>query len=174
MVQLHFGCPWNTAADQGPRIGIGGSGRIVSRIRMDAITPPLPPHPRTELKDKCKSKLACAKSRESAKTPQKTDAKCDTHRKTPEKTMRNGKLGIFLYSAARRLAHFFVREHPQKPMRKQNANSIPGEQSATTRVSAHASKEIATPRAAADGSAANNNHHNHPQKPRSSSRTSRP
>ena len=33
-----------------------------SRIRMDVITPP-------ELKDKCKSKLACAKRRESAKTP---------------------------------------------------------------------------------------------------------
>ena len=40
-------------------------------IRIDVITPPPhpPPHPRTELKYKCKSKLACAKSRESAKTP---------------------------------------------------------------------------------------------------------
>ena len=38
-----------------------------SRIRMDVVTP-RPPHPLTELKDKCKSKLACAESRESAKT----------------------------------------------------------------------------------------------------------
>ena len=39
-------------------------------------------------------------------------------------------------------------------MRKQNANSIPGEERAKTRVSAHASPEIAPPRAAADARAA--------------------
>ena len=49
---------------------------------------------------------------------------------------------MFLDSAARRLWHFFARS---------------GEQSAKTRVSAHASKEIDTPRAAADARAAKNN-----------------
>ena len=54
-----------------------------SRIRMDVILhpTPIPHHPRTELKDKCKFKLACAKSRESAKTPKK----CDRHRKQQKK-----------------------------------------------------------------------------------------
>ena len=70
-----------------------------SRSRMDVITPPIPippnppprppspspPNPSTELKDRCKSKPACAESREMAKTLQKTDAKCDTHKKTPKK-----------------------------------------------------------------------------------------
>ena len=64
-------------------------------------------------------------------------------------------------AVACRLSHFCLKT-PQKPMRKQHAKSIPGEQSAKTRVSAHASKEIAPPRAAADASAANNNNnHNH-------------
>ena len=46
---------------------------------------------------------------------------------------------------------------PQKPMRKQKQSSIAGEQSAKIRVSAHPSKGIAPPRAAADATAANNN-----------------
>ena len=41
-------------------------------------------------------------------------------------------------------------------MRKQKQSSIPGEQSAKTRVSAHASKGIAPPRSAADAPATNN------------------
>ena len=57
-------------------------------------------------------------------------------------TMRNGELSILLYSVACRLL-IFCEKTPQKPMRKQNASSIPGQQSAKTRVSAHASKEIA-------------------------------
>ena len=51
----------------------------------------------------------------------------------------------------------FCYETPQKPMRKQKQRSITGEASAKTRVSAHASKGIAPPRAAADAAAANNN-----------------
>ena len=51
----------------------------------------------------------------------------------------------------------FCYKTPQKPMRKQKQSSIPGEQSANTRVSAHASKGIAPPRAAADAPAADNN-----------------
>ena len=70
-----------------------------SRIRMDVSTPPPP------------SKPACAESRESAKILLKTDATCDTHRKTPNKTMRNAELNMFLHSAARRLAHFFAVKH---------------------------------------------------------------
>ena len=37
-----------------------------------------------------------------------TDAECDTHRKTPTKTMRNAEVNTFLHSAARRLGHFFA------------------------------------------------------------------
>ena len=105
---------------------------------MDVINPP-PPQPPTV----------------------KTDAVCDTHRKTPKKTMRNAEVNTFLHSAARRLGHFFAIKHRKKPMRKQKQSSIPGEQSAKTRVSAHASKGIAPPRAAADATTANNNHHHH-------------
>ena len=64
--------------------------------------PPSPPNPRRELKEECKSKLACAESRDA-----NTDAKGDTDRKTPKKTMRNGQPSRFLDSAARRLWHFF-------------------------------------------------------------------
>ena len=49
----------------------------------------------------------CRKSRDGQNTA-KTDAKCDTHRKTPKKTMRNGELSMFLDSAARRLWHFLL------------------------------------------------------------------
>ena len=71
---------------------------------------PTPPDTCTELKYKWKSKVACAKSRESAKTPYTSDAKCDTDRKTPKKTMRNGELSIFWYSVACRLSQFFARK----------------------------------------------------------------
>ena len=54
-----------------------------------------------------------------------------------EKTMRNAEVNTFLHSAAGTL---FCYKTPQKPMRKQKQSSIPGEQSAKTRVSAHASK----------------------------------
>ena len=122
--------------------------------------PPIPPPPpgRTELKDKCKSKPACAESRESAKYCKDRYEMRHTHTgKHRTKTMRNGELSMFLYSAARRLFCVLLQKTPPKPMRKQNASSISGEQSAKTRVSAHASKEIAPPRAAADALAANNN-----------------
>ena len=82
---------------------------------MDVITPPPahPPHPRTELKDKCKSKPACAESRVGKNTVKN---RCEmrhthTHRKTPTKTMRHGELSSELYSAARRLLQFFARKH---------------------------------------------------------------
>ena len=41
----------------------------------------------------------------------KTDAECDTHRKTPNKTIRNAEVNTFLHSAARRLGHFFAIKH---------------------------------------------------------------
>ena len=59
-----------------------------SRSRMDVITPPPPippPHPRIEFKDKCKSKLACAESRDVAKTlqiPIGNATQTGKHRKT--------------------------------------------------------------------------------------------
>ena len=103
---------------------------------------PPPPHPCTELKYRWKSKLACAKSRESAKTLQKP--------------MRNathiGKLRKIRCELESSCIQCSL--PPQKPMRKQNANSIPREERAKTRVSAHASPEIAPPRAAADATTA--------------------
>ena len=85
-------------------------------------------------------------------------------------TMRNGELSILLYSVACRLL-IFCEKTPQKPMRKQNASSIPGQQSAKARVSAHAGKEITPPRAAADARAANNNNNTNTNNTSSSSST---
>ena len=85
-------------------------------------------------------------------------------------TMRNGELSILLYSVACRLL-IFCEKTPQKPMRKQNASSIPGQQSAKARVSAHAGKEITPPRAAADARAANNNNNTNTNNTSSSSTT---
>ena len=70
--------------------------------------------------------------------------------------MRNAELNMFLHSAARPAGTLFCYKTPQKPMRKQKQSSILGEESAKTRVSAHASKGIAPPRAAADATTANN------------------
>ena len=116
---------------------------------------PPPPHPRTELKDKCKSKLACAESRESAKILQNTDAKCDTHRKTPKRKDAKCRAQHVFAQCSPPAGALFCCKTPQTPMRKQKQSSIPGEQSAKTRVSAHASRGIAPPRAAADAHAAN-------------------
>ena len=63
----------------------------------------------------------CRKSRDGQNTA-KTDAKCDTHRKTPKKTMRNGELSMFLDSAARRLWHFFARKH--RKYRRENKTQV--------------------------------------------------
>ena len=79
----------------------------------------------------------------------------DTHRKTPNKTIRNAEVNTFLHSAARRLGHFFAIKHRKNRCESKSKSSIPGEQSAKTRVSAHASTGIAPPRAAADATAAN-------------------
>ena len=124
--------------------------------------PPSPPPPtaRTELKDKCKSKLACAESRESAKILQNTDAKCDTHRKTPKRKDAKCRAQHVFAQCSPPAGALFCCKTPQTPMRKQKQSSIPGEQSAKTRVSAHASRGIAPPRAAADATAANNNNNN--------------
>ena len=67
--------------------------------------PPKPPH-RVERQMQVEAGM-CRKSRDGQNTA-KTDAKCDTHRKTPKKTMRNGELSMFLDSAARRLWHFLL------------------------------------------------------------------
>ena len=66
--------------------------------------------------------------------------------------MRTGELSMFctVQSAGWRT---FLHKTPPKPMRKQNQSSVPGEQGAKTRVSAHARKEIG---AAADAHAASN------------------
>ena len=55
----------------------------------------------------------CKKSRVGQNTVKTMRNATHTHtdRKTPEKTMRNGELSIFLYSVARRLSHFFARKH---------------------------------------------------------------
>ena len=58
----------NNIAEEGQH----NKNQNTSRSRMDVVTPPPhpPPNPRRELKDECKSKLACAESREMAKTLQ--------------------------------------------------------------------------------------------------------
>ena len=83
-----------------------------SCIRMDVITPPPhppppPPDPRTELKESASLNWHVQKV-ESRQNHRKN--RCEmrhTHRKPPKKTMRNGELSMFLYSAARRLLQFF-------------------------------------------------------------------
>ena len=70
-----------------------------------------PSTPQTELKQKCKSKPACAESRESAKYCENPCRMRHTHRKTPKKTMRNAEVNTFLHSAARRLGHFLAIKH---------------------------------------------------------------
>ena len=64
---------------------------------------------------------------------------------------------MFLDSAARRLWHFFARQHHKYRRENKTQVQFRAEQSAKARVSAHASKEIDTPRAAADARAAKNN-----------------
>ena len=63
----------------------------------------------------------CRKSRDGQNTA-KTEAKCDTRRKTPKKRMRNGELSMFLDSAARRLWHFFARKH--RKYRRENKTQV--------------------------------------------------
>ena len=156
------------------RLVQGEKKENTSRIRMDVITPP--PHPptppphqctapaREHKKEKTKGAFAwtssplhpsnraeremqvqagmCRKSRVGENTV-KTDAKC------------RGQHGFAQCSPAG--WDTFCYKTPQKPMRKQKQSSIPREQSAKTRVSAHASKGIAPPHTAADATAANNN-----------------
>ena len=120
-------------------------------------TPPKPPH-RAERQMQVQAGM-CRKSRV-GKNIVKTDAKCDTHTHTQENIEKK--------NAKCRAQHVFAQcsppagalfcyKTPQKPMRKQKQSSIAGEQSAKTRVSAHASKGIAPPRAAANATAANYN-----------------
>ena len=91
---------------------------------MDVIPPPGIPtqNPRRELKDECKSKLACAESREMAKTLQIPMRKATPTGKHRKKTMRNGQPSRFLDSAARRLWHFFAKKH-RKYRRKQKSQN---------------------------------------------------
>ena len=111
----------------------------------------------------------CRKSRDGQNTAN-TDAKVDTDRKTPKKTMRNGQPSRFLDSAARRLWHLFAKKH-RKYRRNQKSQNKFREESAKTRVSAHASQEIDTPRAVADARAANNNNNNNTNNTNSTSNT---
>ena len=99
-----------------------------------------PPPPAPHRKNRCSM-------RHTQENPEKNDAKCRSQRIFAQCSPAAGTL--------------FCYKTPQKPMRKQKQSSIPGEQSAKTRVSAHASKGIAPPRAAADATTANNNNHHH-------------
>ena len=74
--------------------------------------------------------------------------RCEMQRSTRFCTVQPGSWDTFCYKT------------PQKPMRKQKQSSNLGEESAKTRVSAHASKGIAPPHAAADATTANNNSNN--------------
>ena len=58
--------------------------------------------------------------------------------------MRNGELSIFLYSVACQVEHFLLKK-PQQPMRKHNANSIPGEESASSSFSTCQPRNRSTP-----------------------------
>ena len=73
---------------------------------------PPPPHPppphRAERQMQVEAGM-CGKSRVGKNTV-KTDAKCDAHRKTPNKKMRNAELNMFLHGCSR-LAHFFAINH---------------------------------------------------------------
>ena len=98
-----------------------------SRIRMECTAPareqkkertkvafawtssPLHPPNRAEREMQVQAGM-CRKSRVGKKTV-KTDAGCDTHRKTQKNTMRNAEVNTFLHSAARRLGHFFAMKH---------------------------------------------------------------
>ena len=77
--------------------------------------PPKPPH-RVQRQMQVEAGM-CRKSRDGKNTA-KTDAKCDTHRKTPKKRMRRGQLSTMLDSAARRLLHFFARKHRKRRCEK--------------------------------------------------------
>ena len=85
-----------------------------SRIRMDVITPPPtpcppPPPPRAELNASLSGHVQKVESRQKHRKN-----RCEmrhTHTQTPKKTMRNGELSMFLYSAARRLLQFCARKH---------------------------------------------------------------
>ena len=61
--------------------------------------------------------------------------------------MQNAELNMFFAQCSPPAGTLFCYKTPQKPMRKQKQSSIAGEQSAKTRVSAHASKGIAPPHA---------------------------
>ena len=104
--------------------------------------PPSPPLHGAEV-NRWKSKLACAKSRESAKTLQKTDAKCDTHRK------KLRKIRCELESSCIQCSLPPKNRCENKTQIQFRVRNVP-----KTRVSAHASPEIAPPRAAADATTA--------------------
>ena len=79
---------------------------------------PIPPHPHTELQDKCKPKLACGmckKSRVGKNTATKTMRNAThTHTHTQEsaeqKRYELESSAFFWYSVARRLSQFFARK----------------------------------------------------------------
>ena len=100
-------------------IGSNKNNRRDKSHRMDP-----PPSPRTELKYKCKSKLVCAKSRESAKTPYKPMRKASHRGKHRKKTTRNGEIRNFLYSVFLRLAHLFARKHRKNRCEKKTQNQF--------------------------------------------------
>ena len=61
-----------------------------SRIRMDVI----PPHPPNRAERQMQVQAGMCRKSRVGKNTVKTDAKCDTRRKTPKKTMRNAELNM--------------------------------------------------------------------------------
>ena len=133
-----------------------------SRSRMTSSPPP-PPIPSPKRPHRVQRQMQveagmCRKSRDGKNTA-KTDAKCDAHRKTPKKTMRNGQLSRILDSAARRLLYFFARKHRKYRCEKKTQVQFRASKVAKTRVSAHASTKPTHP-ARRHARAANNNNNN--------------
>ena len=84
-----------------------------SRSRMDVITPPppIPPPPKPPHRVQKQVQVEagmCRKSRDGQNTAN-TDAKGDTDRKTPKKTMRNGPPSRFLDQCRPPCARFFAK-----------------------------------------------------------------
>ena len=85
---------------------------------MDVITPP---NPRTELKDKCKSKPACAESREMAKTlqkPMRNATHTGKHRKNDAKWRAEHVFG----QCSPPVVAFFARKH--RKYRRENKTQV--------------------------------------------------
>ena len=74
-----------------------------SRSRMDVITASSPAKPPQRVERQMQVEAGMRRKSRGGQNTANTDTKCDTDRKSPKKTMRNGQLSRFLDSAARRL-----------------------------------------------------------------------